>query len=124
MARKRKGHTLVFVRFPTMPQAALKLGVNKTGRVQKLVTREVMNNLPDFMPKKSGTLIESMAQVAPDRIRVSTIYARFLYYGKTKSGKLVDYSKGVNPKGGPRWDKRMVAERGDAITAKVNRMIK
>lgn len=121
----RKGAKfLMSVRFPTMPQAALKLGVNKKGRVQRLVTDEVMKNLPDFMPRGSGELIESMEKTAPNRIRVSTPYARFLYFGKTKSGKHVQYSRELNPNAGPHWDRRMVAERGRAITAKVQRMVR
>ena len=112
------------VRFPTFPQAALSLGVDKKGKVQKLVTDEVKANLPDFMPRQSGTLVSSMTQPAPDRIRVSTVYARFLFFGVTRLGFPVNYSKDRNPKAGPHWDKRMVAERGDAICAKVQRTIK
>lgn len=120
----RKGAKFrVSVRFPTMPQAALKLGVNAKGRVQNLVTDEVMKNLPDFMPKQSGELIASMEKTQPNRIRVTTPYARFLFFGKTRSGKNVQYSRDENPGAGPHWDRRMVAERGRAITEKVQRRI-
>lgn len=112
------------VRFPTMPQAVLKLGVDAKGRVQQFATNEVAKNLPDFMPRETGTLIDSMRITAPNRIRVQTPYARFLFFGKTKKGADVDYSKQRNPHGGPNWDKRMVAERGRAITAKIQRFAK
>ena len=117
-----KTKTKVYVKFPTFPQAALKLGVDKKGRVQNYVTDEVMRNLPDFMPKKGGTLIGSMSKPFPDMIRVSTVYARFLFFGKTRTGKPVNYSREKNPNAGAHWDRRMVAERGKAITAKVMRI--
>ena len=120
----RKKTTWVKVKFPTMPQAALKLGVDKKGRVQQLVTNEVLKNLPDYMPRGTGRLISSMSAISPDRIRVSSVYARFLFFGKTRTGAPVNYSLEKNPKAGPHWDRRMVAERGMAITAKVNRQIK
>lgn len=122
MARSGKT-TYVNVAFPTMPQAALKLGIDKRGRVQNLVTDEVMRNLPDYMPRKNGRLVASMSKVAPDRIRVSSVYARFLFFGKTSMGKPVNYSRDKNPNAGPHWDRRMIAERGKSITNKVKRMI-
>lgn len=118
-----KKTTFVKVAFPTMPQAALKLGIDKRGKVQNLVTDEVMRNLPDFMPRKDGRLVASMAKVAPDRIRVSSVYARFLFFGKTKMGKPVKYSRDKNPNAGPHWDRRMVADRGKSITNKVKRYL-
>lgn len=121
MARKRK--LVVKVGFPTMPQAALKLGVDKRGRVQNLVTDEAMKNLPDFMPLGEGRLIGSMSKVGADRIRVSSIYARFLFFGKTRTGMPVNYSRDKSPNAGPHWDRRMVAARGKAMAAKVNRAI-
>ena len=111
----------VSVAFPTMPQAVLKLGVNKKGKVQNRVTDEVMRNLPDFMPRGTGELIKSMRKTAPNRIRVETPYARFLFFGRTKTGAAVNYSKERNPQAGPHWDRRMVAARGKAITAKISR---
>jgi len=120
---KRRHTTFVNVKFPTMPEAALKLGVDRKGRVQKLVTDEVYKNLPDFMPRGTGRLISSMSVIAADRIRVASVYARFLFFGKTRTHRPVNYSKDKNPKAGPHWDRRMVAERGKAITAKVNRQI-
>lgn len=116
--------TYVKVKFPTMPQAALKLGIDAKGRVQKLVTDEVIKNLPDYMPLGEGRLIDSMSIIKPDRIRVASVYARFLFFGKTRMGRPVNYSTDKNPKAGPHWDRRMVAERGKAIAAKVSRQIR
>lgn len=113
--------TRVNVSFPTMPQALAKLGVDANGDVQRKLTEEVYKNLPDYMPRDSGNLISHMAIKDPTTIRVSTPYARFLFFGKTRTGKQVDYSRQRNPQGGAHWDRRMVAARGKAIVAKVQR---
>lgn len=116
------GHRLVIkTKFPTFPQAALKLGVDEQGRVQRFVTKEVMRNLKDFMPLKDGNLIASMSAPFPNKIRVSSVYARFLFFGKTRTGMPVNYSRDKNPNAGAHWDRRMVAARGEAITEKVRR---
>ena len=118
---RKKAEYVVKVQFPTFPQAALKLGVDKRGKVQRKVTKEVMKNLPDFMPRESGELIEGMGMVTWSKIRVTSPYARFLFFGKTDKGKAVKYSRERNPNAGPHWDRRMVAARGKAIMAKIRR---
>ena len=109
---------------PSAYEVAKKLGVDKDGDVQDFVTDEVMRNLPDFMPRDSGTLIGSMYKPRRNLVRVSTPYARFLFFGLTKSGNPVDYSKQKNPNGGPHWDRRLAAARGEAIADNVKRYIK
>ena len=109
------------VMFPTMPQALAKLGVDENGDVQAKLTQEVFKNLKDFMPKKTGRLIAGMSIPVPTKVRVEGVYARFLFFGLTRKGNPVNYSKEANPNAGPNWDKRMVAARGKAIAAKVQR---
>lgn len=123
MAKKSKGFARVDVRFPTMPQAIAKLGVDENGDVQLKLTQEVYKNLPDYMPKKSGKLIAGMRIKSPTRIHVDGPYARFLFFGKTRTGAQVQYSCDRNPNAGPNWDRRMVADRGKAITAKMQRYV-
>ena len=148
--RKGKRAMSVKVSFPTMPQAIAKLGVGRNGDVQALVTDEVMHNMPDFMPRRGGGLASSMSKQAPDRIRVDAPYARFQFFGNkmgapgnqgpfpvgdgefrfrkgarpVKTGEPLDYSRSANPQAGPHWDRRMVAARGKAIVAKVNRYVR
>ena len=110
-------------RVPSLTRAMHALGVEEDGDVQRRVTSEIAKNLPDFMPRKSGRLIGSMSVPSPTRIRVEGPYARFLFFGKTKAGADVEYSTDVNPHAGPHWDNRLVAERGDAIRASVQRYV-
>lgn len=109
---------------PDAYHALRKLGVDKDGAVQSFVTRRVMENLPDFMPRDSGNLINSMAQRSKSLIRIATPYARFLFFGVTRSGANVDYSKQKNPQGGAHWDRRMAQARGAAIAAEATRYAK
>ena len=145
----RKFAMRVKVSFPTMPQAIAKLGVSKNGDVQEMLNDEIFRNLPDFMPKKSGNLIASMSKPSPTRIRVSSPYARFQFFGvkmsapgqgpfpvgdgefrfrkgakPRKTDEPLDYSHSGNRLAGPHWDRRMVAARGKAIVAKLNKYVK
>ena len=109
---------------PDAYEVAKKLGVDKDGDVQNFVTDEIMRNLPDFMPRDSGKLINSMRKRHKSAIRIETPYARFLFFGKTASGAPVDYSAQNNPQGGPNWDRRMVAARGSVIASRVKQFAK
>lgn len=112
----------MLVEFPSMPQAIAKLGIDEGGDIQEFVTDEVVRNLPDFMPQRSGKLVSKLHKTAPALVKVDGPYARFLFFGITRSGAPVDYSKGRNPNGGPHWDSRMVADRGASIVAGAQRL--
>lgn len=150
VARKKKHGFSVKVKFPTMPQAIAKLGADRNGSVQELVTEEVYKNLPDFMPRRKGELIGSMEIIAPNMIKVASQHAKSMFFGNAmkapgnqgpfpvgdgefrfrkgahsvKSGKPIDYSKSTTPHPGPHWDRRMVAARGKAIVKKVNKYVR
>ena len=138
------------VSFPTTPLAVAQLGVDENGDVQNALTDEVMRNLPDFMPRKSGSLIASVKKVGPTVIRVDSPYARMQFSGMKmtasngggpfpigdgeyrfrkgakpkRTNEPMDYSHSGNRQAGPHWDRRMVAARGKAIVAKINRYVR
>ena len=107
-----------------MPQAIAKLGVGENGDVQAKLTQDVYANLTDFMPKVTGKLISNTRIKSPTRIRVEGVQARFLFFGLTRKGEPVNYTLSANPNAGPHWDRRMVAARGKAIVAGLNRYVK
>ena len=109
---------------PDAYKALKKLGVDKDGEVQDFVTKEVMRNIPDFMPRDTGALISGIAQRNTSSFNVVSPYARFLFFGRKRDGGQVDYSRQRNPQGGPNWDRRMQAERGAAIAAAATRYAK
>ena len=121
-----KGFKFVTIRaeLPDAYAAMKKLGVDKDGDVQEKATDLIMENLPDFMPRDTGKLIGGMWKRKPNRIHIDGPYARFLFHGITGKGAPVDYSKQKNPQGGPNWDRRMAAARGQAIAARLQSYVK
>jgi hypothetical protein len=105
---------------PDSYQLMRKLGVHKDGAVQIKLNELIAENLKDFMPHETGTLVSKMSMPRPTRIRVDGPYARFLFFGVTAKGMPVRYDN-LNPKGGAHWDRRMVAERGAKIVAELQR---
>jgi len=108
---------------PNSYQLMKNLGVERDGAVQERLTDLIVDNLKDFMPRESGELIGKMRKVGSDRIRVDGPYARFLFFGVRASGLPVRYDN-LNPQGGAHWDRRMVAERGSQIVAKLQRYVR
>lgn len=105
----------------TMPDvlAVMKiLGVDGDGRIQARYTDLVMQNLPDFMPRESGTLIGRIYKRSNTKIVVGARYARFLFFGLKKDGTPVNYDN-ANPQGTSHWDRRLAAARGRAIAREV-----
>lgn len=104
---------------PDARELRRKLGVDERGDVQRHVTQEVMRRMEPYLPLREGTLRASM-RMAPTAIRVSTPYARAQFFGVTRAGKQFRYEK-TGAKVGPHWDRRMVAEQGEAIVADATR---
>lgn len=122
-----------------------RLGVNKTGDVQRFVTETVNRRITRYMPYRTGVLSTKLKFVkSPTEIEVLGPYARVTYYGKVmvnaKTGKGpmnipgvglrfrkgavlkatdrdMEYDKTKNPKAGPYWDRRMMAAEGGQIAA-------
>lgn len=124
MAGKWFKFATIRTELPNTYELMKKLGVDEDGAVQNRATDLIMANLPDYMPKASGRLIGGMWKRKPTRVHIDGPYARVQFFGVTKDGKPFDYSKQKNPQGGSHWDRRMVADRGAAITAELQRFAK
>lgn len=72
-----------------------RLGVNKTGDVQRFVTNEINRRLPRYMPFRTGNLatktkfvgeqvhlVNKRRVISPTEIYIGGPYARYQYYGK------------------------------------------
>lgn len=112
---------VVKTQVPGLRRAAVHLGVDEQGEVQRKVTEEVFKRLPAYMPKKTGALVAGMHIERPTRITVDGPYARAQFFGTTRTGAEFDYDTTANPKAGPHWDRRMIADEGAAICAAVQR---
>lgn len=71
--------------------------VDDFGIVQKKLDTDVLNYCQAYVPKKSGALIRSGfsgTKIGSGNITYSAPYARYQYYGKSKTGKPLHYSGG------------------------------
>ncbi len=67
-----------------------KRGLQKGGRVQKFVDSEVMRQMEPYMPKQTGTMIESMVlatEVGSGEVVVNTPYAGKVSKKARKNGQ-------------------------------------
>ena len=122
------------------------LGVTERGDVQRFHTANVRRRIQKYMPYRSGATIKLMIVQSPvdePFIHVDAPYARMLYNGmvmvdpdtgaagfltpngwrsrkgvkKVESDREITYDKSKNPKAGPDWDRRLIAEEGAAMQA-------
>lgn len=146
--------TTVKVNMKPVSVIVTRLGVGKTGGVQKFVTNTINRRLTRYMPYRTGNLSTKLKFVkSPTEIEVLGPYARYQYYGKVmvnantgKGPALIPgvgyrYKKGTilkvtdkpldqeprsqgNDRAGPFWDRRMMAAEKDAIAAEVQAYVR
>lgn len=125
MPRNADGVVLKMRMKTKIPKAAKlvkNVGADERGRVQKLVTEEVFKRIGKYMPRRTGALEETKTSIAsPSRIMTKGPYARYVFFGVTKSGKPMRYTKAGNPLAGPHWDRRMVRAEGRSVVRAVRR---
>ena len=109
-----------------------RLGVNKTGDVQRFVTSTINRRITRYMPFRTGVLATKLKYIkSPTEIEVLGPYARYQYYGKVMVGRApktvtdrdLKYDKTKNPQAGPFWDKRLMAAEGRQIVAEAQRYV-
>jgi len=108
----------------TVPETLRELGVDPSGRVQKAVTMEINKRITEYMPYRTGMLAtKSKSVVGTTQIIVQSPYALYQYFGvamkgrppKVATDKPLIYDQNHNPKAGPYWDVRMMAEQAAVI---------
>lgn len=109
---------------PSVATVSKKLGTDERGDVQKKVTDEVFKRIKNYMPISSGELTASKTRVvSPTMIKVDGPYARRQFFGRRKDGSPYRYNRNANPKAGPHWDRRMLADEGVQLREEVQRYI-
>lgn len=120
--------TKIHVEMKPVNTILTRLGVNKTGDVQMLLTNTVNRRITRYMPYRSSALSTKLKHIkSPAEIEVLGPYARYQYYGKVMVGKPpktvtdrpLKYDKTKHPMAGPLWDQRMMAAEGAQIAAEV-----
>lgn len=121
-------------------------GLAPDGDVQKQFTNIVNRRITRYMPAGPQAVLSTKSKriKSPTEIEVVAPYAHYQYKGevwgpnipriengvvvgywsppiKHPTGRKLKYSKAYNKLAGPLWDKRLMAEEGDAIVADLQR---
>ena len=108
----------VTVKMDSPSKIKKRIGLNKSGAVQKFWTATVLRRIQKYMPYRTGETIKltvAQTDINKPEIVTDTPCARKLFYGISDSGKPIKYTKTKNPKAGPRWDKALVAAEMSAM---------
>lgn len=96
-----------------------RLGIEPNGRVQKFFSNTCYKHMDKYVPMDEGNL-RINADVKADSITYESPYARYQYYGISKSGKPLNYR---TPGTGDYWDKRMVSAEMEQVVQEVQNYI-
>lgn len=115
----------VDIKLPPFAGIQNKLGITKGGRVQTYLTHEIRRRMTRYMPYRTGTTATKLTFVdTPTTIVVNAPYARYLYYGVSKNGNALNYTKDFNKQAGPFWDRTLMANEGKKIEQAVENYIR
>lgn len=115
------------IKLNPMPQISKRIGIDRRGQVQKFWTTMVLRRIQRYMPFKTGETIKltiAQTDINTPEIITDTPYARYLYYGVSKTGKPLNYTKTKNPDAGAFWDRSLKAAEMSAMTSELQAYIK
>lgn len=107
------------VKLKPTSQIKAHLGIEPNGRVQKFFSNTCYKHMNKYVPMDEGNL-RINADVKADSITYESPYARYQYYGISKSGKPLNYR---TPGTGDYWDKRMVSAEMEQVVQEVQNYI-
>ena len=107
------------VKLKPTSQIKARLGIEPNGRVQKFFSNTCYKHMNKYVPMDEGNL-RINADVRADSITYESPYARYQYYGISKSGKPLNYR---TPGTGDYWDKRMVSAEMEQVVQEVQNYI-
>ncbi|MBQ7798745.1 MAG: hypothetical protein IJ371_06460 [Clostridia bacterium] len=107
------------VKLKPTSQIKARLGIEPNGRVQKFFSNTCYKHINKYVPMDEGNL-RINADVKADSITYESPYARYQYYGISKSGKPLNYR---TPGTGDYWDKRMVSAEMEQVVQEVQNYI-
>lgn len=107
------------VKLKPTSQIKARLGIDPNGRVQKFFANTCYKHMDKYVPLDKGDLRTNVS-VKADSITYESPYARYQYYGISKSGKPLNYR---TPGTGDYWDKRMVSAEMEQVVEEVQNYI-
>ena len=110
----------------------VKLGLNTGGDTQQFFTNTCALHMDKYVPFDTGSLAETViingkpnkTNVYGDTIVYNQDYAKYVYYGLSRTGKKMNYQKDKHPEAGPYWDKRMMSAEKQQVVKEVQDYIK
>lgn len=111
--------TTIKIEMDDTQKILLKRHLNENGKGQRFMTSEIKRLCHPYTPFMNGPL-KNQAVIGVKTLTYNQVYARYQYYGVSKSGKS-NFAYGRNSGGlrGPRWVERMMADRGDELVQSV-----
>lgn len=109
-----------------------KFGLAPNGPVQSFFTNTCALHIDKYVPFDTGALAETSVlkngeintkNVYKNAIVYNQQYAKYVYYGISKSGKELHYQKDKHRLAGPYWDKRMWSAEKNQVIREVNKFI-
>ena len=106
----------------------LRLGLDANGDVQKFFTNTCAIHMDKYVPFDTGALARTVVlyknivnpkNVFQDAIVYNQEYARYVYYGISRSGLPMNYQKEKHPEANSYWDKRMWSAEKDIVVKEV-----
>lgn len=140
----------VKLNLPNARALVKRLGLDRDGDAQRFHTQNVLRRLGRYMKFNTGTTYRAtvlQTDINKPKIVVDQVYAQMLYDGKVRVSRGTDMAGFMTPEGwrslknvpkvksdrditytnapvvGPYWDKRLVANEGDALVADLQRYI-
>lgn len=98
-----------------------RLGLEPNGRVQKFFTATCAKAMDKYVPFDKGNLADY--RIEGSLIIYEQPYARYQYYGVSKSGKSLNYHTDKHPLATSYWDKHMVSAELQDVEKEVQKYI-
>ena len=105
------------------PRAAKMFG-GARGQLQAFVDSTILVQIGPYIPYKDGTATKSAllhSKIGSGLLQWKTPYIRYIFFGKSATGKDLVYSTVKHPKAGKEWTERYKADEGKALRAQVQR---
>lgn len=108
------------------------LGLAPNGPVQKWFTNTCALHIDKYVPFDTGALAEtsvlSNGEINKENVYDNAIvynqeYAKYVYYGISRSGKPMNYQTDKHILAGPYWDKRMWSAEKEQVVREVQNYI-
>lgn len=110
----------------------LKLGLEPNGPVQRFFTNTCALHMDKYVPFDTGALAHTSVlssgnindgNVFENAIVYNQPYARYVYYGISRSGKPMNYQTDKHKLAGPYWDERMWSAEKEQVVREVQNYI-